>query len=244
MILRYLTLHTKRLSIIFWVFEPCFPLFHSLFTPGLHYGLRRKTTLTTWDLVFALIYFIWAGFVHWLKYEMSTNLHFLRISRKLRKSRNRIMLSPFNLLTFGPWSEIDDAESWDYQGHLCLLLWHVHTGAYPLTLHDDISSYMYTWSPFHLEMFGIDVLTYSTFSLDSSYNRVLSGLARDEIHPYWPSRSVHWGISHALSCSRVQMDDGLRGCVFVVGSPGYTYVRCTYRGIPLNNFMDTRCWEN
>ena len=54
----------------------------------------------------------------------------------------------------------------------------------PLPLHDEISSYMYTCRPFYLEMFVIDVWTYSTFSLDSSYNRVLSGLARDHIHPY------------------------------------------------------------
>ena len=155
-----------------------FPSFHSPFTIGLHYGPSCKTTLRPRDLVFVSTYFIWTSFVHWLKYGMSADLRFLRISR------NRIMLSPFNLLAFGPRSETDDAKSWDYRGHLCLLLWHVHTRAYSLSLHDDISSYMYTCSPFHLEMFGIDVWTYSTFSLDSSYNKVLHGLAQDQIHPY------------------------------------------------------------
>ena len=170
-------MHSK----VFWVFGSCFPSFHSLFTPSLHYGPCRKAILRPRDLVLASTYFIWISFIHWLKYGMSVDLRFLRISR------NHIMLSPFNLLTSSPRSETNDAESWDYRGHLCLLLWHVHTGAYPLyplSLHDDISSYMYTCSPFHLEMFGIDVWTYSTFSLDSSYNIVLPGHARYHIHPY------------------------------------------------------------
>ena len=57
----------------------------------------------------------------------------------------------------GPRSEIDDAKSWDYRGHLYLLLWHIHTGAYPLPLHDDVSSYMYAFSPSRLKRFSIDV---------------------------------------------------------------------------------------
>ena len=178
MILWYLTLRNQRLGIIFWVFGTCFPSFHSPFTPGLHYGRSHKTTLRPQDLVFASTYFIWTGSIHWLKYEMLADLRFLRISR------NHIMFSPFNLLASSPWSETDDVGSWDYRGHLCLLLWHVHTRAYPLSLHDDISSYIYTCNPFHLEMCGINVWTYSTFSLDFSYNIVLSGLAPDQIHPY------------------------------------------------------------
>ena len=67
------------------------------------------------------------------------------------------MLLPFGLLTQGPLSETDDAESWDYRGHLYLLLGHVHTRAYPLPLHDDISSYMYTYGPSHLKRFNIGV---------------------------------------------------------------------------------------
>ena len=44
----------------------CFPSFHSHFTPGLHYGSSRKTTLRLWDLVSALTRFIWTGSVYWL----------------------------------------------------------------------------------------------------------------------------------------------------------------------------------
>ena len=150
-----------------------FPLFRSPFTPSLHYSLSHKTTLTPWDLMFASTYFIWRGSVHWLKYRMSADLRFLRIPWK------GIMLSPFGLLTPRPRSKTDDVESLDYRGHLCLLLWHIHTRAYPLSLHDDVSSYMYTCNPLLLEMFGINAWTYSTFSLDSSYSRVLPGLAWD-----------------------------------------------------------------
>ena len=101
--------------------------------------------------MFASTYFIWTGSFHWLKYRMSADLHFLMISR------NRIMLSPFGLLAPGPRSEIDNAKSWDYRWHLYLLLWHVHTRAYPLPSHHDISSYMYTYSLSHLKRFGIGV---------------------------------------------------------------------------------------
>ena len=44
----------------------CFLSFHSPFTPGLHYGPSRKTTLRPWDLVFASMRFIRTGFVYWL----------------------------------------------------------------------------------------------------------------------------------------------------------------------------------
>ena len=104
MILWYLALCTQRLGVIFWVFESCFPIVSFTFYPDLHYGPSHKTTLRPRDLMFASTYFIWTGSVHWWKYGMSSDLHFLRISR------NRIMLSPFGLLALGPRSEIDDAD--------------------------------------------------------------------------------------------------------------------------------------
>ncbi|RVW70578.1 hypothetical protein CK203_060641 [Vitis vinifera] len=60
------------------------------------------------DVVHSEAWYYLLGSVHWLKYRMSVNLYFLRISR------NSIMLSPFNLLISGPRSETYDAESWDY----------------------------------------------------------------------------------------------------------------------------------
>ena len=57
----------------------------------------------------------------------------------------------------GSRSKTNNVESWDYRGHLYLLLWHVHTRAYPIPLHDDVNSYMYACGPSPLKRFGIDV---------------------------------------------------------------------------------------
>ena len=77
--------------------------FIHLLISGLYYGLSHKTTLRPRDLVFTSTYFIWTGSIHWLKYRMLANLHFLRIWR------NSIMFSLFGLLASRPWSEINDA---------------------------------------------------------------------------------------------------------------------------------------
>ena len=66
MILWYLALHTGVWNLVIGYLGLCFPSFHSPFTPGLHYGPSRKTTLRPWGLVFASMWFIWTGFVYWL----------------------------------------------------------------------------------------------------------------------------------------------------------------------------------
>ena len=58
--------HTGVWHYLFGDLGLCFPSFHSHFTPGLHYGPSRKTTLRPWGFMFASMRFIRTGFIYWL----------------------------------------------------------------------------------------------------------------------------------------------------------------------------------
>ena len=58
--------HTEAWHYLLGNLGLCFPSFHSPFTPSLHYGPSRKTTLRPWDLVSASTRFIRTGSVYWL----------------------------------------------------------------------------------------------------------------------------------------------------------------------------------
>ena len=86
---------TRGLAVFIGYLGLCFPSCHSPFTPGLHYGPSRKTTLRPWDLVFASKHFIWTGSI----YLLSTRCRQVSVLGKYRGSH---IASPFSLLASGP----------------------------------------------------------------------------------------------------------------------------------------------
>ena len=164
MILWYLALCTGVWHLVIGYLGLCFPSFHSLFIPSLHYGPSRKTTLRPWDLLPASTRFIWTGSVYWL----STGCR--QVSIASGNIEGHIL--PFHSVCLprfmirGRW--------YKELGPLSLMLWHVHTGAYPHPcMLASALTHVRRQSISPRDVLDIRVWVSTTFSLVFSYNRVL-----------------------------------------------------------------------
>ena len=128
-----------------------------------------------------------------IEYGMSAGLHCFEGYRGSHIS------FPFSLLASGPWSETDDTKSWDHWGHLRLMFWHVHTGAYPnLCMLALVFIHVSRHSISLSDIMGIKVWVSLTFNSVSSYNRVLQGANPRSDSRY--SSTQQGCIPHSLSC--------------------------------------------
>ena len=136
-----------------------------------------------------------------IEYGMLTGLHYFG------GYRGSHIVFPFSLLASGPWSEIDDTESWDRWGHLCLMFWHIYTRAcsHPCMLALALT-HVYRQSVLPRDVLDIRVWVSLTFSLVSSHSRVLLGadLRSNSWYSLTQQGCAHWGIPHSLSCSLAQ----------------------------------------
>ena len=149
MILWYLALHTGVWHLVIGYLGLCVPSFHSPVTPGLHYGLSRKTTLRPWDLVSASTRFIWTGSVYWL----STGCRHVSIASANIEGH----ILPFQSVCLPQVHDqrqmiqrvgtVEDVFAWCFD---MFILGHTLILAYWLRL-----LHMYAGSPFRLEMFWI-----------------------------------------------------------------------------------------
>ena len=126
-----------------------------------------------------------------IEYGMLTCLHYFG------RYRGSHIVFPFSLLALGPWSETDDTESWDHWGHLYSMFWHVHVGACP---HPCMLAVVFIHVRRHSvspsDVMGIRVWVSPTFSLVSSYSRVLLGadLRSNSRYSLTQQGCAHWGI--------------------------------------------------
>ena len=136
-----------------------------------------------------------------IEYKMSTGLHFLG------EYRGSHIAFLFSLLASGPWLEADDTKSWDHWGRLCLMLWHIHTGAYPHScMLASTLTHVRRQSVSPRNLLDIRVWVSPTFSLVSSYSRVLLGadMRSNSWYSLTQQGCAHRGIPHSLSYSLAQ----------------------------------------